>query len=241
MVVRGSGFHARHSPAGGGAGPPAVNTIILMHFDGTNGSTTYTDAAGTVTSFSTTGTASISTAQSVFGGSSLSLNASSWIAGTPSNTALNIGNGPFTIELRAYITGVPGGGAINFCSFQATGSGTAFNLGMDTGQQIFGYISDGSSGNAYDGTLTISLNTWHALAIVRTSTTIYFFLDGAAAGSFANPGRTLNLNGVLFSVGSNTTAGAQAAAAMYVDELRVSKIARYTSAYTPASSPFIVD
>jgi Concanavalin A-like lectin/glucanases superfamily len=241
MVVRGSGFHARHSPAGGGAGPPAVNTIILMHFDGTNGSTTYTDAAGTVTSFSTTGTASISTAQSVFGGSSLSLAASSWIAGTPSNTGLNIGTGDFTIELRGYITAIPTPNPINFCSFQPVSGRPAFNLGMNASGNIFAYISDLSNGNGYDGSSAISLNAFHALAVVRTSSTIYLFLDGAAAGSFSNPGRSLNLNGILFSVGSNTTAGANAAASMYVDELRVSKIARYTSAYTPASSPFTVD
>jgi hypothetical protein len=240
MVVRGSGFHARHSASGPG-GPAGVNTIILMHFDGTNGSTTYTDSAGTVTSFSTpSGTASISTAQSVFGGSSLSLAATSWIAGTPSNASLNIGTGDFTIELRGYVTNTPSGSPWNYCSFQPLSGRPAFNLSINSGQQIAGYISDLTTGHPYAGTGTISANAWHALAFVRASGTYYFFVDGVAAGS-GSDSTSVNLNGILFSVGSNTTAGAAAAAAMYIDELRISKIARYTSGYTPASSPFTID
>jgi Concanavalin A-like lectin/glucanases superfamily len=244
MVVRGSGFHARHSPAGGGAGPPAVNTIILMHFDGTNGSTTYTDAAGTVTSFATSGTASISTAQSVFGGASLSLASSSYIDGTPSNTALNIGTGEITVECRAYVTAAPSG-HVNFCSFQPVSGNTALNLGINASGHLFYYISDNAgTSQLVDGSGSISLNTWHAVAVVRSNPSgfISLFLDGTRTDTPLSFNNNLNYNGILFSVGSNTAVGGTAGPAMYIDELRVSKIARYTgTSYTPASSAFTVD
>jgi hypothetical protein len=241
MVVRGSGFHARHSPAGGGSGPPAVNTIILMHFDGTNGSTTYTDAAGTVTSFATSGTASISTAQSVFGGASLSLASSSYIDGTPSNTALNIGTGDITVECRAYVTAAPSG-HVNFCSFQPVSGKPALNVGINASGNLFCYVSDPSTSQLIDGSGAISLNAWHAIAVVRASQNISMYLDGTRTDTPTSFTLSLNYNGILFSVGSNTAIGGTAGPAMYIDELRVSKIARYTGAsYTPASSAFTVD
>lgn len=48
---------------------PPANVAALLHFDGANGSTTFTDSAGVLT-WTRSGNAQISTAQSVFGGAS---------------------------------------------------------------------------------------------------------------------------------------------------------------------------
>ena len=64
---------------GGSADPYAANVISLLHFDGVNGSTTFTDQVPS-RSWGRSGTSTISTAQSKFGGSSLNVPVSSNIS-----------------------------------------------------------------------------------------------------------------------------------------------------------------
>src|SRR5690606_34123168 len=67
----------------------------LLHFNGSNGSTTFTDEKGV--GWTASGDAEISTAQSKFGGSSLSLDGTGdWL--DASNAGFTFGTGDFTIE-----------------------------------------------------------------------------------------------------------------------------------------------
>jgi hypothetical protein len=207
-----------------------------MHFDGSNGSTTFTDVYGVVAP-TATGTATISTAQSKFGGASLGLAASAYISGTPSSAALNFGSGEFAGECWVYLTATPSG-YVNAFSFQPGSGRPALNLGVDSGGHIFAYLSDASSGTLYTTSNSVGLNAWHALSIARKSGTLYLFVDGSGGSVGSGSSQSLNLNGVLFSAGSNTAVGGTAGPAMYVDELRVSKVGLYTSNYTPASAAF---
>lgn len=74
------------------------SVTLLLHLDGTNGSTTFTDQKGNV--FTGSGGAALSTSQKQFGSASLLLaTASSQYIGTPSTTAFDFGSGDFTVEL----------------------------------------------------------------------------------------------------------------------------------------------
>ena len=78
--------------------PFAANTVLAMHMDGTNGSTTFYDQCGkTVTA---NGNAQINTAQSKFGGSSAYFDGTGdyLSLGASVPTDLQIGGGGFTIE-----------------------------------------------------------------------------------------------------------------------------------------------
>lgn len=218
-----------------GAATPAG--IILMHFDGTNGSTTFTDVHGVVAP-TATGAAALDTSTFQFGTASLKMPTGTYISGTASSSSLNFGTGNFDLECWAFITANPGAGSVWFAGFRTTSSGASLLFGLDgpTGF-LFCFRSDGTT-NAYARMGAISLNAWHAIALSRVSGNINFFVDGVYAGQ-ATDSINLNMNGLVFSVGSNTSIGGTALGGnMWIDELRISNIGRYPPVnYTP-SGPF---
>jgi len=71
-------------------------TKLLLHMDGADGSTTFTDEAGhTVTA---NGNAQIDTAQNVFGGASGLFDGSSGYLTVPDSEDWNFGTGDFTFD-----------------------------------------------------------------------------------------------------------------------------------------------
>ena len=77
------------------------NVSLLLQFDGTNGSTTFTDSSGLNQTVTPNGGASISTAQSKFGASGYFDGVDNYLS-VPHSTALNLSSGDFTIELWLY-------------------------------------------------------------------------------------------------------------------------------------------
>jgi len=88
------------------------------------------------------------------------------------------------------------------------------------------------NGGAYIDSSTISTNTWYHFAGVRSGTTFYYFLDGTSQGTLtsvtsavSNGAGYFGMNGIYPYTG-------------YIDEMRISRMARYTSNFTPATEPF---
>ena len=73
-------------------------TSLLMHFNGTNGSTTMTDNSKNNFTATATNGAALSTAQSKFGGASLFLDGTNDYVSIPNNAEFNFASGTFTIE-----------------------------------------------------------------------------------------------------------------------------------------------
>lgn len=83
--------------SGGSGDPYFSNVVSLLHFDGTNGSTTFTDVIGKT--WSAVGSAQLSTATKKYGTAALNLSAASGDAiSTPGHADFNFGTGDFTIE-----------------------------------------------------------------------------------------------------------------------------------------------
>ena len=81
------------------------------------------------------------------------------------------------------------------------------------------------------------MNTWHHLAFVRYSDNFYIYADGVllygptSVSSFT----AITKNGML------TLGALDSRLHAYIDELRISKVARYTAAFTPPAAAFTVD
>ena len=80
-------------------------TSLLMHFNGTNGSTTMTDNSKNNATVTATNGAAISTAQSKFGGSSVFFDGTNDYLSIPDNTPLVLSGGSYTIECWIRPTG----------------------------------------------------------------------------------------------------------------------------------------
>lgn len=198
-----------------------ANVSALLHMDGSNGGTTFTDQTGKT--WTRNGTPTISTAQAKFGQSAVFSGSSQWIDG-PSSADFTFGTGDFTIECWAYFT--------------ATGA----NRGLFSfGSNLTLYLSS-SGANLYwfDGSTNLltatgpALNTWHHIAIARQGTTLRMFINGVLVASATY---STNLTSTNMRVGSATTGATNMQG--YIDEVRITKgVARYTANFTPPSAPF---
>lgn len=205
-------------------GDPFWSSVtFLMRFDGSNGSTTFTDLSSTGVTATASGGAAVSTAQAKFG-QSLVLN------GT--DACLTLGNTgsaftfaeDFTIEAWVYIT------SINVYSPIIESRGSAdfapwicgiYNI---NGGLRLDFVT--SSGRLTGSTTAVSLNTWTHVAWVRKGSTLRCYVNGVRDNaSFSIFGSLTPQSTVLVgrSVDPTYTAG-------YIDELRVTKAARYDAA-----------
>jgi len=89
------------------------------------------------------------------------------------------------------------------------------------------------------GTSDIGDGAWHHCAIVRDNGTLRIFVDGSQENTRASSGGLVDLTGVL-EIG-RYNGGASLQYEGYLDEIRISNIARYTSGFTPTTSAFADD
>ena len=204
-------------------------TSLLMHFNGTNGSTTMTDNSKNNAAVTAVGNAQLSTVQSKFGGTSLYLDGTGDRLTIASPTPdFSFGTGDFTIETWVYKTV-----ASQAVILDARATADAIPWIAIINSSNFPYFYDGTQ---YVSTVPITLNSWVHLAWVRTSGVLKIFVNGIQGYSAAY---TVNLNrtaGLIIGDG----VGLVNAYAGYIDELRITNgYARYTGNFTPPTEQFL--
>lgn len=209
---------------------------LLLHGDGTNGSTTITDSSPSPKTVTAFGDAKISTVQSKFGGSSLAFDGTGdYLAASSSELAF--GSGDFTVECWARFTTLGDQNVV--ATRRAPANANAWSFAMSSGT-IVTSIAQGKLYFYTDdiiATTSISLaaNTWYNLAVSRQGTSLRIFVDGTQQGSATN---SQNLSVPNLAVG-NAVAGVQFPLNGYIDDLRITKgVARYTANFTPPTAPF---
>lgn len=206
---------------------------LLMHFDGADGSTVFSDAVSHV--FTAVGNAQIDTAQSKFGGASAYFDGAGDSINTPDSPDWNFGSGDFTVEFWVRRGAATLGHIIGKWGY--TNRGWAFYINA-AGAALFSYSTDTSNFfNVVTGG-AIPTNTWAHVAVSRNGSTIRLFIDGvlvdsaAMSATIASPSRVLEIG--------HQNAAAYAPFNGWIDELRLTKGAgRYTAAFTPASAAFV--
>jgi hypothetical protein len=208
--------------------PYRSQVSLLLHGDGSNGSTTIVDSSPTPKTVTAFGDAQISTAQSKFGGSSIAFDSSGDYLATTGSPFLT---GDFTVEAWVHVA-TPSSGFVIFESrdMDLTNSGFVFYV-RSTSKLTFGA---GSPFVATEGTTNLSANSWLHAALVRSSGTVKGYLNGVEQFSVAN---SFNFTLTSWRVGSSWNA--ISASSGYIDDLRITKgVARYTSNFTPPTAPF---
>ena len=224
--------------------PDYSNVSLLLHGNGTNGSTTITDSSPTPKTVTAVGNAQISTAiADPFGNSTgvLAFDGTGDYLQTPHNNDFNFGAGDFTIELwskssqtgaGAYVGHRTAGGAGNTNWLVQTGFPTPGKVGF--------YASDGSSYQVNGIATTTSVNDgqWHHIAVSRAGSTFRLFCDGVSEATATWAGAIASTSRVV-QIGNDN---ADAFFNGYIDDLRITKgVARYTSNFSvpPAQFPDI--
>jgi len=207
------------------------NTLLLCHFDGSNGSTVITDSAGRHT-LTAVGDAKISTAQAKFG-QSLLLDGNDYVTAPPS-TDFNFSTDDFTWEMFVRLDSLAVSQYIMSVTHSATAiTGLSFNptngLRMVSYTGNFSVVFEGKQ-NATTGW---AVNTWHHVGIIRSGTNIKGFLDGDEKFSITSAGSIDNATEL--QIGATLNADNMAG---HIDELRISNVARWTSNFTPPTAPY---
>src|SRR5262245_52359434 len=224
-------------------------TRILLHCDGADASTTFTEVAvgGTAHTWTANGNAQVDTAQSKFGGASMLLDGTGDFVDTPDNADFNLGSSNFTID--CWFNCVATGGTERTLAGQvdnaATAASESFILYRTTGNVISFRIrgNGGASTTNVFGTtqFTNLLNTgWHHAAAVRTGNTIKLFIDGIQEGGDQTFSVAANDSANRFAVGRfGEVAGLDWNG--WIDEFRLSVgNARWISNFTPPTGAYVV-
>jgi hypothetical protein len=213
--------------------PDYNNVSLLLHGNGTNGSTTITDNSPSPKTVTAVGNAQISTAQSKFGGASLLFDGTGDRLSIAASPDFSYGAGNFTIEAWVRITSFGNGFAI---LSHFTGEGATARLGF--GLTSSGPFVDTTFGLAltFIGSTSLSTNTWYHCALVRNGSIFTTYIDGVAISTASSSSPYVPASAPL-SVGDY--ADDFPTGAGYIDDLRVTKgIARYTVNFTPPAAPF---
>ena len=229
------------APTGEGVGtdpstigdPSFANVELLLHGDGTSGSTTITDSSSNAVVVTANGNAQIDTAVKKFGTGSIEFD------GTNSELTLAsgfIGSGDFTIEY--FVQGANSDG-YHF-DFQGTNRLSIWYEDTTT-SSAFEY-----SINAYDTNYRGQANSlpfatytggFNHIAVVRSSGTMKIYINGTSIASWSN---SLDYSDAALTIG-NTVASRSFDKWMegFIDDIRITKgTARYTSNFTPPTAAF---
>ena len=228
--------------------PPPVNPTILLHMDGTNGSTNFIDSSLNNFTITPYGNAQISTAQYKFGGASgLFDRDDTTYVGRASNSNFAF-ESDFTIEMWVYMIE----NNIGYQAFLSTHTdgldATGWVFLLEDNGNIYFYGSDGTQSGPIGGwDCQIVTETypdseqWVHIAVVRYNNVITIYKDGVDVTSDRYGTQTVSISSAEnLEIGHYTPLPEGVKTPhCYIDELRIVKgYAAYTSNFTPANQPF---
>ncbi len=226
------------------AGAADSFTKLLLHADGTDTSTTFTDSEATPKTVTANGNAQIDTAQYKFG------TASGLFDGT--NDYLTIADsddfyfaGDFTIDFWVRFSQVPAAGATQYMGFFDQEDASGYYQQMKVyynapNSWYWHYVVSKSGGGAiiFERQVTsFNANQWYHMALVRSGDSWYWFRDGIQMET------TGTVSGTPTNVQDTAYIGTWEDLSYdfygWLDEFRISKgIARWTADFTPETAAY---
>ncbi|WP_454844903.1 LamG domain-containing protein [Ralstonia thomasii] len=225
---------------GSSAGDPYfANVALLLHADGANGSTTFTDSSPVAHSTpSVTGSVSISSTNPKFGSGCVKFNGSGGVSqfegflDYTADSSLTLGTGDFTIEAWVNIASNPSSyyGLFDYRPDHANGA--YFSAFIDNSGRPILFVNNNTQIVAAS---PISLNQYHHLAYVRRSGVSTLYVDGTASGSSYTDSN--NYGGARLRVGGSGWDGSLCLGGL-MDDIRITNtVGRYNGTFTP-TGPF---
>jgi hypothetical protein len=201
--------------------------------DGTQGSTTFTDSGPLALAVTAFGNTIISTAQSKFGSASGLFDGNNDGLTIADNAAWNVGSGDFTFEVWVRPVDTTNRGLISQRS--SSTSNFAWEVTLSGSTLFFNYSTNGTSFSTLSSGVTYTLNTWIHIAVCRSGNNLYLFKDGSLLST--NP-----LSASIFDSTASLLVGGRGGISTtfngYMDELRFTKAARYTTSFTVQTAAF---
>ncbi len=210
--------------------PYAKNVTALLRFEGSNGSTTFTDDVGNT--YGRNGTSAISTVKSKFGTASLLNPGNGCDVTSPSLVGLTFGAADFTVECWVNYTAIGSTNSAGIFQMSTAAGGiqasTSNSLAVGS-TSVTGRWEMYAANVATYSPVVPATNTWYHVALVRLAGVTTLYVNGVALMSVAD---TTNYTGTYLAIGGYY--GAVHCMNGYIDDFRVTKgVARYLGNFTP--------
>ena len=226
-----------------------TNTSLLLHGDGVNGSTLFTDSSLFNHILTAHGSTTITTADSVIGGSAISIPGSSSYLSLPFSSDFALGSGDFTIDFWAKFNDLAqiadfflikdSSGAYYFDAYYFGGTLAMWNPASG---RVYQAVVSGAS------PMQLTAGEWHHIAYQRkyintisgTGPEWEIYLDGVSNGGLAvindDPINTAGAD--IITIGSLPALGRSFNGV--IDEFRITKgVARYLAFYESTGLPVV--
>lgn len=207
--------------------PNLNSTTTILTFD--SESSPYLDGSPVAATW--TGTNTTVSGASKYGPGALSFNGSSSSLATSASNVFNWGAGAYTLEFWFNPSNVSGTKAL-FCSLYGWVGSAEPTIFLE-GDKVNFYFQ---AGGAYIvGSTTIVANQWHHFALCRSGTSTRMFINGVQNGSTWSDSNSYQNTQPHFGWSYWGGGGQARWYSGLIDEIRVTKAARYTSNFTPVS------
>ena len=221
-----------------------TNTILYLDMNGANGGTTFTDTSYNAHPISVVGTAHTDTSVKKFGTASLQLDGNSdhiYVTNsnnaTDSNDYFNFGTRDYTVE--CWVRSDSSGTNEQYIwakSFSGVSQTDPYWIQVTRSNSSVGYNVQMPSGVTAEWIQTANsvwvADTWYHLAVAREGTTTSFWFNGTRVGSGTTNAEAISTHAnPYFSIGAgHSTSNTSYYHTGYIDDFRVSSIARYSGA-----------
>jgi hypothetical protein len=210
-------------------------TKILLHMDGSDAGTTFTDSnvGGSAHTWTAAANAQLDTAAQKFGtASGLFDGTGDWLT-TADHADFTLGSGDWTIDCWFNRSG--GDGTFRWLGGQ--GGGVAADrsamIFLSNTNLLVGAACVGGSTFTVASTTTFTATGWHHAAFVRTGNILRLFVDGVQEGGDTAITGTVNDSTTVYGVGVEGSVGGVSWFG-WIDEFRLSVgVARWTANFTP--------
>ncbi|KKM07491.1 hypothetical protein LCGC14_1733390, partial [marine sediment metagenome] len=215
-------------------------TVLLLHFDGVDGSTTFTDSSDSAHTVSGLTNAQLDTDQFKFGVSEVSINGTSSLT-VPDHADWFFDSGAFTIETWIRLDEV---GFITHPIYQQRADGNNYSFltyttAISPNKFQFVLIDASTTRINLNAQITLSPDIWYHVALIRgwggSTDTWAITVNGQLINTATYSGNYINYAADIFIGEFNNSSYLDG----WLDELRITKgIARWTSDFNPPARPY---
>ena len=226
---------------GGAVDPFFSSNSILLHFDGTDGATSFPDSSSYAKSATRFGDTQIDTAYSKFGGASGLFDGTGDYLEFAYHASLDLSAaGDFTLELQYRPNSIGANQMLVAFAQRAAPSGIGINYifeVLSTGTVRFAFYTV-TTLTTFNSTGTLTAGTFYHLAITRSGNVYRIFIDGVLDGTVTTASAINGNVSTYFILGKYQDSDTRYANG-WMDELRLTKgTARYTADFTPPAAAF---
>jgi len=213
------------------------NNGYYLDFEKDGSSTGFVDSSSNARAITVTGNVHHSFDQAKFNESSIEFDGTNDSLDIADSTDFDFGTGNFTFEFFAY---KQTSGKMSIFETRSSSNNNGFNLEFSSANKFEWYDTSIASGNDLPGDPSaISLNTWTHYAVVRNGSSCKMYRDGTEVGTAKDVGSNSQVSAGTPTIGESAAGAADYDG--YLDEIRLSNVARYTGNFTAPTSPFTSD